>query len=612
MPGIFGVIDMGSGWDPDLPDIVKRMSAAMAYDPEYAQALLSWPGLGLGVGWVGFPEGPRSDTVGRHSNEGALAVTTAGLCCSGPCCVTSDADMRPACQVVRAYGQSGDLTMNHADLTAGVMVDQAAGRVLLFNDPYGRDRIFLHTSGTRVWFASEAKAILAVAPRTRTLDPAGLAELLACGCTLGVRSLFQDIEVLPGGTVVTFEKRGVRRKRYFDLTQLEGLDTISPAEFLDGFSHRLSTAVNRSLRGFARVGVSLTGGFDSRMLMASLDAAPGEAPCYTFGSMYRTTGDVAVARRVAAACGQPHQVIELGHEFLQNAGVHLEEAVYASDGYLGLSGAAELYCNRKARLVAPERMTGNWGGELMRGVRAFKYALPQGDFVSPGLVARMQESAATFAPPSSNPLSAALFQQVPYQGYGRNAIERSQVRVRSPFLDSDVIRWLYRAPAATRESAATAAAVISRRPGLLSIPTDLGLLGGRPSWWRHASRRAVIKAEYLTSHGAPGWLAKLSSALPAQVIETRFLGVDKFHHFRFWIRHDLADLVRDTLAAHRDGLAAWFDMHRVQRMVSDHIAGRANHTDAIDKLLTVALVQQRLLASPPPGRVKLEQPELVY
>jgi len=614
MPGIFGVVDMESGSGPGLLDTVKQMSAAMLYDADYAQALSSWPGLGLSVGWVGFAESRRSNGGRRHSNRGAIAITTAGVSCSGPCCQTPETEVRPAVEVVRAYERTGDPPVtNIADAIAGLIIDPVAGRVLLFNDLYGRDRIFLHTSGTRVLFSSEAKAILAAEPRTRALDPAGLAELLACGCTLGARSLFRDIEVLPGGTVLTFEKGTVRRRRYFDLTQLEALETISPSEFLEGFSHSLRTAVNRTFRGGARVGISLTGGFDSRMVMASLDAAHGEVPCYTFGSMYRTTGDVAVARQIAAACGQPHQVIELGPEFLRGAGADLEDAVYASDGYLGLSGAAELYCNRKARALAPWRMTGNWGGELMRGVRAFKYGLPQGDFVSPELAAHVKQSAATFTPPSSNALSAALFQQVPYQGYGRNAIERSQVQVQSPFLDSEVIRWLYRAPAATRESPATAAAVIARRPDLLSIPTDGGLLGGRPSWWKHASRRALIKMEYLTSHGAPDWLARLSSALPPHVIETRFLGVDKFHHFRFWIRHHLPNLVRDTLTEHRDGLAAWFDMHRVNRMVTDHIDGRANHTDAIDKLLTVAITQKRLLASPTSTpRVKLDHPELVF
>jgi asparagine synthase (glutamine-hydrolysing) len=313
--------------------------------------------------------------------------------------------------------------------------------------------------------------------------------------------------------------------------------------------------------------------------------------------MYRTTGDVAVGRQVAASCGQPHDVIELGNAFLAGLPETLEQSVYASDGYLGLSGAAELYVNRLARSIAPARMTGNWGGELLRGVRAFKYAIPRDSFIRPDLVKLMTESAAVFSPTCSNPISAALFHQMPLQGYGRHAIERSQLVMRSPFLADDVVTWLYRAPAAVRESKEVAAAVIGRRPHLLAIPTDLGLLGSKRSFVRRLRRRALVKAEYLTSHGAPDWLVRVSSRLPASFVETRLLGVDKFQHFRFWIRRALAGFVRDTLIHNTSaGLDSWFDMNRVEQMVDDHIDGRANHTDGIDKLLTIASVEKALFS----------------
>lgn len=584
----------------------------MIHHAGFSHAVLSFPHVGACVGTAGFGGKPAPDVVlDRHA---MTAITARGA----DVCYWHDAagdDESPchARELVKAYEECGGIGLvGFSERCAGFLSDRRRRRCLLFNDAYGSERIFLHVSGSRVFFSSEAKAILAVVPATREFDPLGLAELLACGCTLGTRSLFRNIDVLPGGTVLTFENGAVQRRRYFDPAQLEGLEPVSMPEFVEGFSSSLSTAVNRRLRGSGKVGVSLTGGLDSRMVMASLDAGPGDVPCYTFGSMYRTTGDVSVARQVASACRQPHQVIELGKEFLDNATEHLENAVYASDGYLGLSGAAELYCNRRARTIAPCRMTGNWGGELMRGVRAFRYGLPKGGFISRDLVDQVHLSAESFAPPSSNSLSAALFQQVPHQGYGRYAIERSQVRVTSPFLDADVVRWLYKAPPAIRESSTTAAAVIARRPELLDIPTDAGLLGVRPSRLRRMVRRSVVKAEYLTSHGAPDWFARISSALPAGVLETRFLGVDKFQHFRFWIRHDLAGLVRDTLFGQdRDELSTWFDMGRVRQMVAEHVEGRANHTDAIDKLLTVAVARRTLLGSRPhPSAAEFNQREL--
>ena len=45
--------------------------------------------------------------------------------------------------------------------------------------------------------------------------------------------------------------------------------------------------------------MSLTGGLDTRMIMACRKPDPGSLPCYTFGSMFRENQDVRVARRVA-------------------------------------------------------------------------------------------------------------------------------------------------------------------------------------------------------------------------------------------------------------------------------------------------------------------------
>jgi asparagine synthase (glutamine-hydrolysing) len=580
MPGIFGVIDTSPARaehdQRELVSLVRAMSASMWYDSTYSQVVIPCPEVSACVGLVGLADQNGSASTDRAKN--ILAVTTGEISSGIP-------ELRSGEEVVRGIGGK----------CAAFVADKLTRRCFLLNDRYGRERMFVHSDGSRTFFASEAKAILAIAPRTRAFDPTGLAEMLACGCTLGRRSLFRDIEVLESGTVLTFDgsKAGSRR-RYFKPEDLESLEPVAGAQFLEGFSESLRTTVNGIVNSAPQVGISLTGGLDSRMVMASLEAPAGSVPCYTFGSMYRTTGDVSVGRQVAARCNQPHRVLELGTDFLQTIRENLDHSVYVSDGYLGLSGAAELYVNRQARSIAPARMTGNWGGELMRGVRAFKYVMPKGDFVSQELAKQMNESAAAFSTTNANPLSAALFHQVPFQGYGRYAIERSQVVTRSPFLADEVVRWLYQAPAVVRESSA-GAAVIGRRPDLLAIPTDLGLLGTKSSFALRASRRALIKAEYLTSHGAPDWLARLSARLPESMIETRFLGMDKFQHFRFWMRRDLAGFVQETLIEKRDDdLGAWFDMPRIAHMVNAHINGRANYTDQIDKLMTVALIQKTL------------------
>jgi asparagine synthase (glutamine-hydrolysing) len=579
MPGIFGIIDaapvQSDRHHRELASLLDQMAGAMSYDGGYVRELVCNRRLGAFVGRVGWP----ASSSGHNSRErSSVTIFT-----------TADTTVRDGPDRSRPHGGF-----------AGVILDDCRRKCTLFNDRYGAHRLFLHADATRTFFSSEAKAVLAIAPGTRAFDPVGLAELLACGCTLGAHSLFQGIEVLEPGTQLTFVPcKRVARRRYFIPAELEAETPVSGDAFQAGFAESLASAVNEVAREGLRVGMSLTGGLDSRMILASLDASIGSIPCYTFGSMYRATLDVITSQRVAAACGHSHQVIELDSSFLADLPAILDRSVYISDGYIGLSGAAELYLNQIARTIAPTRMTGNWGGELMRGVHAFKFHEPKGGFVRPGLAAQMSASAEAFATAArSHPLSYTLFHQMPHQGYGRHAIERSQVIMRSPFLFPNVVAWLYRAPLSVRASVHCFSSVIGRRPELLRIPTDSGQLGAGWTGFRFARvacRRIMSRAEYMTSHGAPDWIAFLSSSIPRSLLETRFLGVNKFQHFRVWLRRELSGFARDVLRQERTALEPWFDMARVAGMLEDHVSGRTNYTDEIDKVLTVAIARRTLL-----------------
>src|SRR5260370_37574368 len=110
------------------------------------------------------------------------------------------------------------------------------------------------------------------------------------------------------------------------------------------------------------MGMSLTGGLDTRMLMAWHKRPPGRFPCYSFGGRYRDCQDVLVAREVARVCGQDHEVISVGQEFLSRFPRYAERTIYLSDGSIDVSRSPDLYVNERAREIAPLRMTGNYGG----------------------------------------------------------------------------------------------------------------------------------------------------------------------------------------------------------------------------------------------------------
>jgi len=604
VPGIFGLVskqaERSRRTNMQNAETLRAMANTMRYESFYETRLSDIGALGIHVGWVGPSSMVSLSTAGQGHGVSAFV---SGV----PFCEGSHLPGRQpsgSLQIADSYLRLGERFLDEIQgVSAGVVVDHTVGQSLLFNDRFGTERIFLYEEDHRVLFSSEAKAILAVAPDTRSFDPVGLGQLMACGCTIGETSLFRGIRILLPGSVVRFVRRQPYRiRRYFDTARLEALEPLLKAEFLPKFCETLKAVVARYFELGSSAAVSLTGGLDSRMIMASLRVPAGAVPCYTFGSMYRETFDVRIARRVAGICGQPHKVLVLGEEFLSGFKGYLDRAVLISDGYLGFSGAAELYLNAMARGVAPLRITGNYGGELLRGVRALKCSIPKGEFIKPELQNHVERARQSFGQTSKiHPITFALLMQAPSR-YGRYAIERSQVVALSPFLDKNVVELIYRGMAGWRHSGDPSVAVIDEcRPEMLTVPTDRGMLGSGSRLAgkaRRLYREAVFKLEYWTGRGMPDWLAKARVSGVPTTLEQHFKGRHKFQHFRTWLQRELAGMGDFPLpGGARSGLEEYIKFSRVEEMIDLHLRGKMNFTEEID-LVTTLLRAEALLFKP--------------
>src|SRR5438093_5368282 len=130
-------------------------------------------------------------------------------------------------------------------------------------------RIYYHESKEAFYFAAEAKAILAVRPELRSADPRGLGEFVACGCVLENRTLFKGTHVLPPAAAWVFREGSVERKgTYFQPREWEDQSRLEPAAYYQELREVFSRNLPRYFDGRERIGMSLTGGLDSRMIMA--------------------------------------------------------------------------------------------------------------------------------------------------------------------------------------------------------------------------------------------------------------------------------------------------------------------------------------------------------
>jgi len=254
-------------------------------------------------------------------------------------------------------------------------------------------------------------------------------------------------------------------------------------------------------------------------------------------------------------------------------------------------------------------MTGNYGGEVLRRVRAFKPVEPLAGLFRPELVSHVHDAAGTYARlVQGHPLSFAVFRQAPWHHYGLLALEQTQLSVRSPYLDNDFVRTVFRAPESVLANNDVSLRLIhDGNPALLGIRTDRGL-GGSPGRVSGAASRALLefmfKAEYAYDYGMPQWVARIDHRLSRLRLERLFLGRHKFYHFRVWYRDDLSRYVQDMLLDPRTLSRPYLERNRLETVVRDHVKGHRNYTREIHKVLTLELLH-RLFIDP---MTRKEQP----
>lgn len=607
MPALSGIIENGQTVDRTFS--LKRMVKCVIHEPFYKSGTYTNEEVGLWVGWASL-DGSFSDCMPVWNEKKDICLFFTGedyrdadevdrLRLKG-----HEFEMGNASYLVHLYEELGDDFFDNLNGTfSGVIADLRKKKVVLFNDRYGLNRIYYLEKDGALYFSSEAKSLLAIMPGHRQINYEALAETFSFGCVLGNKTLYTGISLIPGGSAWTFrQSRDVKKDKYFSPRQFESLEPLSDSEYYKRLKETWIRILPRYLRGPERAALSLTGGKDCRMILAWAQSPPGSLPCYTFGGQVRDCYDVKIARRVADICRQPWQAIRLDETFFKDFAHYAEKTVYVTDGSMDVSGSPGLFVNRRAREIAPIRLTGNYGQEILRSYVAFKPApvhmgILESDFgrLVENAPQRYQEER------RGNRLSFVAFKQVPWHHYSRLASELSQLTLRSPYLDNEIVRLAFQAPKGlTQRDDIQLRLIAEGNAALGKIETDRGLLY-EPiplyTWLKYQLQEFTAKAEYAYDYGMPHSLAKVDNMFKKLHLERIFLGRHKYYHFRIWYRDRLSGYVREILLDSSTRNRPFLRGRQIERMVKAHIQGTANYTSEIHRLLTVELIHRQLIGS---------------
>ncbi|MEW2136440.1 N-acetylglutaminylglutamine amidotransferase [Streptomyces sp. NPDC005409] len=196
--------------------------------------------------------------------------------------------------LLKAYGQWGDACVERlVGMFAFAVVEHHTGRVVLGRDRLGIKPLYLTQDGDRLRFASSLPALLAGGGVDTSLDPVALHQYLSWhGTVPAPRTVLSGVRKLPQATVRVVERDGTYRDRCYwepSYTRRADLGT-DPQEWREALRQALHTAVRRRTVADVPVGVLLSGGLDSSLIVALL-AQEGQGGLATFAMGFESEGD---------------------------------------------------------------------------------------------------------------------------------------------------------------------------------------------------------------------------------------------------------------------------------------------------------------------------------
>ncbi len=594
MPGFAGLLTT------ELPEAVSRqcvaeMADSLLHESFYVGGQHDCAKLGVFAGWASFTENIEEAGLFLDRENGVTLILNGHAIVShGPAFSSGG---KALLDLYRRRGEKFIQDLN--GLCSGLLVDRPQRRVFLFNDRYGFQRVYFFENDRGLFFASEAKALLRVLPDARAFSERGVAQFLAYGCTRDGCTLFEGVKTLPRASCWSWAEGKLRKAEYFSFDSLEQQDPLLPSDYTEAFRSTFKQVLPRYFPGDESVGVSLTAGLDTRMVMAARPAAPIEQPaCYTFCGPRPTILDEKIAAVVAQACGYRHYPIRLEDDFFSDYQEEVDRTVYLTDGGVGPTGAHEVYFNRRARDFSPLRLTGVFGGEVLREVSTFKPLGLQNDLLTRGVADGVSTVVREAGAEKVHPVTFAVTKEIPFHLFGSAQACRSQVTLRTPYLDNELVDLAYRVPRELRRSSAPAVSFIRKEdPSLYRIPTDMAVLGEAKAMqklWAKFHAKATFKLDYWANDGLPNRLVGLDSIL-ARSANWGILGRHKYLHYRRWFRQQLSDYVNSALGEARQ-LPFWNDVF-ISRLAKQHIEGQGNYLQEINAAITLGTVNRVLLKS---------------
>ena len=279
----------------------------------------------------------------------------------------SDTDSESIIHMYEEYGL--EFIDKLRGMFAHPVYDKKKRRLILARDPIGKKPLYYYHEGETLFFASEIKAILEAGAK-KEVDQDALFAYLACGYTIGEKTLFNGIKKVLPGNMLILEPGKLRIKKYWNIEE----NTIQASDscFVDELRALLEESTRLRMVADVPIGAFLSGGIDSSAVVA-LARPHAKDEFHTFSVGFETFSELEYAKIVSQHLETTH------HEIIVTADAVMQDIPRIAWYYDEPLGDAAIinnyYLAREARKYVKVVIAGEGGDELFGGYSAYKLGL---------------------------------------------------------------------------------------------------------------------------------------------------------------------------------------------------------------------------------------------
>ena len=271
--------------------------------------------------------------------------------------------------IIHGYKQWGRDVFNHLNGMFGLAIwDVPNQRLLVARDAMGIKLIYYKIDNGKLTFGSEIRAVLAAQDSKPEVDPVALKLFLQFRYTPSPLTIFQGIRKLAPGTMLVVEKGKCREERWYNFTPSPFPEPKEETEAAHELLDLYKDAVRRHLLSDVPVGILLSGGLDSGLLLALMNEQGGPWPAYTigYGDSY-ADDELRDAAETAALLGARHVTVRLDQGEFERC---LPRIVECLEEPIAASSIVPMYfVSQRARQDVKVALIGQGPDELFGGYK---------------------------------------------------------------------------------------------------------------------------------------------------------------------------------------------------------------------------------------------------